>query len=31
MTIRLDLRAVKRSIAEQGGYTPPLGARVTSP
>lgn len=30
VTIRLDMRAVKRSIAEQGGYTPPLGTRVTS-
>ncbi len=30
VTIRLDMRAVRRSITAQGGYTPPLGARVTA-
>ena len=28
VTIRLDLRAVRRAIAERGYYDPPLGARV---
>lgn len=28
VTIRLDLRAVRRAIAEHGYYDPPLGARV---
>jgi hypothetical protein len=30
LTIRLDLRSVKKSIADQGFYDPPLGARVRS-
>ena len=29
VTIRLDMRAVRRSIAEKGYYDPPLGARIT--